>query len=381
MTRLFAPSLLGYCAVQLLFGLLFGASLGRSARAQTAAQPLAAGAAEHAAAVARARALLDSLMESESIPGLSAAVGRGGRVLWSEGFGFADLEHRTPVTTLTRFRVGSVSKPMTAAAIGLLVDEGKLDLDAPVQAYVPSFPEKRWPITTRLVAGHIAGVRHYLGDENFSAVRFPSVLAGLEIFANDALLFEPGTDYSYSSYGWNLLSAVVEGASGEEFLAFMNERVFAPLGMNHTAAGHTDSIIAHRTRFYVLSDDGSVLNAPFVDNSYKWAGGGFLSTPEDMLRFGAAHLRARFLSGETMAELFRPQTLRDGRSTGYGIGWRIALNEAGETVVSHTGGSVGGTTVLTVNRDTGVVVAIVANRSGAPLGIGLAAVVEELFER
>ncbi len=328
---------------------------------------------------AAARVLLDSVMKAHSIPGLSAAVGRGDRVLWSEGFGSADLTHGVSVTQLTKFRVGSVSKPLTAAALGVLLDAGRLDLDAPVQRYVPSFPEKRWPVTTRQLAGHLAGVRHYRGMENFSSARYPTVLSGLAIFRDDSLLHEPGTAYVYSSYGWNLISAVVEGASGEPFLTYMDRVVFDPLEMRHTVAGHTDSIIPHRTRFYVEGEGGQVLNAPHVDNSYKWAGGGFLSTPEDLLRFAAAHLDADFLSAATLEVLFEPQRLRNGDETGYGIGWRSSVNSRGERIVSHTGGSVGGRTVLTVNRDTGAIVAVTANLSGAPMSTDLAARIEDLF--
>lgn len=365
-------------------GLLLLAAGADAASAQarsTAAVAEGAVAAARIDAVQAARALLDSVRAAGSIPGLSVAVGRGPEVLWSQGFGFADLTHGTPVTPLTKFRVGSVSKPITAAAMGVLMEAGTLDLDAPVQRYVPSFPEKRWPVTTRQLAGHLAGVRHYRGMENLSAVRYPTVLSGLEIFQDDTLIAEPGTRYSYSSYGWNLISAVVEGASGEPFLPYMDRAVFEPLGMRRTLAGHTDSIIPHRTRFYVLDeDDGRVINAPFVDNSYKWAGGGFLSTPEDLVTFAAAHIDgAGFLADETLAALFASQRLRNGEETGYGIGWRTTANEHGEAVVSHTGGSVGGTTVLTLNRDTGLIVAIVANLSSAQLGTGLAARVEELF--
>lgn len=350
----------------------------------TASSPImlagpAAGQGPQASPEVAARVVLDSVMTAHSIPGLSVAVGRGSRVLWSEGFGFADLTHGVPVNPLTKFRVGSVSKPMTAAALGVLLEADRLDLDAPVQRYVPSFPEKRWPITTRQLAGHLAGVRHYRGMENLSAVRYGTVLSGLAIFQADSLLHEPGTAYVYSSYGWNLISAVVEGAAGEPFLAYMDRVVFGPLGMRHTVAGHTDSIIPHRTRFYVKRDRGPVLNAPYVDNSYKWAGGGFLSTPEDLLRFAAAHLNADFLSAATLEVLFASQRLRNGDETGYGIGWRSSTNRRGERLVSHTGGSVGGRTVLTVNRDTGVIVAMTANLSSAPITTDLAEQIEDLF--
>ncbi|MDE2803575.1 MAG: serine hydrolase [Gemmatimonadota bacterium] len=329
--------------------------------------------------VLAARALLDSVMEANSIPGLSVAVGRGSQVIWSEGFGYSDLTHDVRVTPSTKFRIGSVSKPITAAAIGVLVEAGALDLDAPVQTYVPSFPEKQWAVTTRLLAGHLGGIRHYQGDENFSAVRYPTVLSGLTVFQDDPLINEPSTEFSYSSYAWNLISAVIEGASGEAFLDYMDSVVFDPLEMGQTVAGHTDSIIVDRTRFYILSAAGDVLNAPYVDNSYKWAGGGFLSTPEDLLRFANGHLAPGYLQAETLELLFASQRTRDGTETGYGVGWRSGTNAHGERIVSHGGGSVGGRTMLTMNRDSGIIVAIVANLSSAPMTEELAGRIEELF--
>ncbi len=334
---------------------------------------------EHSAAIESARLLIDSLMEAEDIPGLSVAVGRGPEVIWSEGFGYSDLTHQVNVTPLTRFRIGSVSKPITAAALAVLVERGALDLDAPVQDYVPSFPAKRFSVTTRQLAGHLGGIRHYRGSENFSAVNYPDVLSGLVIFENDPLINEPGTEYSYSSYAWNLISAVVEGASGEPFLDFMEREVFGALGMDQTVADRNRPIIPHRTRFYVRDADGRVVNAPYVDNSYKWAGGGFISTPEDLLIFANAHLEPGYLRAETLELLFASQVLRDGAETGYGVGWRSSENVHGERVVSHGGGSVGGRTHLTLNRDTGLMVAIVANLSSAPMSAELAGRIEELF--
>ena len=125
----------------------------------------------YAAAAESARMLIDSLMAAEAIPGLSVAVGRATEVLWSEGFGYSDLTHDVKVTPETKFRIGSVSKPVTAAALAVLVERGALDLDAPVQDYVPSFPTKRFPVTTRQLAGHLGGIRHYEGMENFGAVK------------------------------------------------------------------------------------------------------------------------------------------------------------------------------------------------------------------
>lgn len=320
-----------------------------------------------AAAAARARAIACEKLAPE-IPGFAIAVAVDGRIVWSEAFGYADLEAKLPATPATQFRIGSVSKPLTAAAVAQLVERGKLDLDAQVQRYVPGFPPKGAPVTTRLVAGHLAGIRHYRGDEFTMNRRFATVTEGLTLFQDDSLLFAPGTRYSYSTYGWTLISAVVEGASGVEFLAYMSRHVFRPLGMTSTAPDRNDSLIPNRTRFYERRARLAFAVAPAVDNSYKWAGGGFLSTAEDLVRFGSAHLNPGFLKGETLELLFTPQRTTAGEATGYGIGWRVARDTLGHRHVHHTGGSVGGTTAFGVDRDSRVVFALVTNLSNARLG-------------
>lgn len=319
-----------------------------------------------AAVAAKARAIACEKL-APSIPGFALAVAVDGKLVWSEAFGYADLEAKRPATTLTQFRIGSVSKPLTAAAVAQLYEAGRLDLDAPVQRYVRGFPEKGAPITTRLLAGHLAGVRHYQGDEFNLNRRFPTVTAGLSIFQNDPLVAPPGTRFVYSSYGFNLISAVVEGASGEQFLTYMSRRVFMPLGMTHTAADKNDSLIPDRTRFYERTESGRFVLAPTVDNSYKWAGGGFLSTAEDLVKFGSAHLSPGFLKAATLELLFTPQRTTSGEVTRYGIGWIIATDTLGHRDVSHGGGSHGGTTAFGVDRDSRVVIALVTNLSEARL--------------
>ena len=231
--------------------------------------------AEYRATVARMRSLVCERL-APRIPGVQVAVAINGTLVWSEGFGYADAARRRPVTRATQFRIGSVSKPLTAATVALLYEQGKLDLDAPVQRYVPTFPDKGYPITTRQLAGHLAGIRHYRDREFFQTRHFATVRDGLAIFQDDSLLFPPGTRFSYSSYGWNLVSAVVEGAAGQDFLSYISARVFRPLGLTHTAPDRSDSLIPERTQFYDPDSNGAYHVAPTVDNSYKWARGGFV---------------------------------------------------------------------------------------------------------
>src|SRR6266566_4804824 len=271
--------------------------------------------AAYAATVAQERTLVCERLATR-IPGVQVAVAVNGRLVWSEGFGYADAERKKPVTRETQFRIGSVSKPLTAAAVALLYEQRKLDLDAPVQRYVPSFPDKGYPITTRQLTGHLAGIRHYKGEEFLLNRRFATVLDGLTIFQDDSLLFPPGTRFSYSSYAWNLVSAVVEGASGEDFLRYMAAHVFRPLGLTRTAPDRADSLIPGRTQFYDRDTVGGYRVAPAVDNSYKWAGGGFVSTAEDLVKFGSALLEPGFLKRETLELLFTSQHTSGGGGDG-----------------------------------------------------------------
>ena len=319
----------------------------------------------HAQEIDRARADVISLVKARRLPGLSVAVAIGGAIVWSEGFGVADLEQQVAVTPSTRFRIGSVSKIVTAAGLARLVEDGRLDLDAPIQKYVPTFPTKAWSVTVRQLAGHLAGVRHYRAEDFSGPLRgaphFDTLTSGLRIFQDDPLLFEPGTRIGYSSYGWNLIGAAMEGASGEEFLAYMQRVVFDPLNLRGLTNDRVRAILPYRTRFYMRDAQGAWTNAPYVDSSYKWPSGGFLSTADDLARFGSAHLRPGFLRQATLDLLFTPQRLKTGNETGVGIGWRIGHDERGRRILHHGGTIEGGRAMLMMFPDHQVVVAMMAN--------------------
>ncbi len=319
-------------------------------------------------AIKESRRLVDSLFNTGRTPGLDIAVSIHGTLVWSEAYGFADLEHEVPVIPgVTRFRIGSVSKPITAAALGKLMDRGDIDIDEAVQTYVPGFPLKEYPLTIKQVSGHIGGIRHYKNQEFLLSKHYNTVLEGLDIFKDDSLLFEPGSSFSYSSYGFNLLSAAIGGASGQNFLDFMQEQVFDPLGMSSTCADMNDSIIIHRSSFYELKDDSTFVNAAYVDNSYKWAGGGFISTTTDLLKFGEAHMHPGFLSEATLNTLTTPQVLSGGDTTNYGLGWFIDESN-GIKRIGHGGGSIGGITDLQVYPEKELVIAAVSNSSDTRFG-------------
>ena len=332
-------------------------------------------AAEHADAAERARPFVRAFVVEENLPGLSLAVGMAGEVVWAEGFGWADIDARRPVTPKTLFRVGSVAMPMTATAVGLLHERGLLDLDAPVRDYVPSFPEKEWSVTTRQLMGHVAGVRHYNDDEELLYMRdhCESPLDGLELFADDLLLFAPGTRYEFSSYGWILVGAVVEAAAGEPFLDFMQREVFDPLGMADTVLDDPARPGAETTSFYwpfaARDPTHGIEDANNPDNTCIQGAAALLSTPSDVVRFGAAMLDGRLIRAGTLDMLRTPLELESGESTGYGLGWFVRSAplgpEANTTIFGHGGSSAGGFTSFMTLPEHGIVVAVTTNVSYA----------------
>lgn len=314
--------------------------------------------------------LLSELVDDASLPGISFGVGRDGQLFWDQGFGFADIEQKIAASPLTRYRIGSISKPIAAAAIGVLVERGAIDLDAPVQQYAASFPVKGALVTTRQLAGHIAGIRGYQGDEFLSAKRYASIDEAMGVFKDDPLSFEPGTRYDYTTYGWTVVSAAIEGAAKEEFRQFVKKVVLTPLGMRETDAEDNRATTPHRARYYDLQTrgDGSrtLVNSPYVDLSNKWAGGGYLSTMRDLVRFGNAHLAAGFLKPETLAILMTPLLLNNGQPTRFGIGWESEADLHGRPTIGHTGGAVGGSSVLRLWPEAKLAIAASTNRTDDP---------------
>nr|XP_033776819.1 serine beta-lactamase-like protein LACTB, mitochondrial [Geotrypetes seraphini] len=400
-----------------------------------------------ARAIAQSRDLLQKIKDESGVPGIVVGVSVDGKEVWSEGLGFADIENRVQCNPATVMRIASISKSLTMMAVARLWQEGKLDLDAPVQKYVPEFPEKEFEgekvtITTRMLVSHLSGIRHYEKDvqavrdekaskaskrissapnvranvekdskkevkgiaktdaveikpkedndnkeSNFKLARkkrefdreeyylkekFKTVIDSLELFKNDPLVFKPGSQFLYSTHAWTLVSAVVERASEQKFVDYMKE-MFHDLGMHTTIQEEHEPIIYNRARFYVYNKKGHLVNTPYVDNSYKWAGGGFLSTVSDLLIFGNAllysyqlqqfhNLCSKLLPGylkpetTTMMWLPVPNTEmswdKDGK---YGMGWGTVekKQEYGQCrqqqhYVSHTGAAVGASCALLI---------------------------------
>jgi CubicO group peptidase (beta-lactamase class C family) len=275
------------------------------------------------------------------------------------------VENSVSVTPDTVFRLGSISKPVTAVAALKLAAKGKLDLDAPVQRYIPDFPKKPWPITTRQLLGHLGGIRHYRGPDEFGSTRhYGDLRSPLKIFDSDPLVAEPGAKFVYTTYGYVLIGAVIESAAGQPFVDFLTRNIFAPAGILHMQADDAFAIIRHRARGYRISSGGVLENCAFADTSNKIPGGGLSSTATDIVRFALAVREGKYFTAETMKLMFAPQRLNDGKQTQYGLGWNI-LRDANAELVGHGGGQQGVATFLLMDAAKGDVVALMANLEGA----------------
>ena len=330
-------------------------------------------AAQWAAAVHQGRQAVRAALTEQNLPGLSVAVGAGGNVVWAEGFGWADLDDRLKVTPDTRFRIGTASIALTSAAAGLLLEEGKLKLDDEIQAYVPSFPRKPWPVTVRQLMGHVAGVRTDGGDEGpLFGMHCEHPVEALAAFADRPLLFEPGTSYRHSSYGWILLSAAIAAAGEQPFLTFMRNQILDPLAMDNTRADPSteaagDRATSYFPRFASDSRYGYHAMRPLEYSCYAGASV-FVSTPSDLVRFALAVNGGKLLQPDTARLLQTPLRLPSGEETGYGLGWDLeTVTLAGNQVrvVGHDGDTLGGMVSSLMTFPDGLVVAVTSNISYA----------------
>jgi CubicO group peptidase (beta-lactamase class C family) len=241
--------------------------------------------------------------------------------------------------------MASVTKPMTALGVVKLAEEGKLNLDAEAREYVPYFPKKKWPVTVRHLLGHLSGISHYHDtDVEIHIKTHHNTRQAIGIFKDWELTAEPGSRFNYSSYGYNLLGAVIEGASGLSFADYMTGHIWRPLNMKSTRMDIADEIIPNRTRGYQLID-GEVKNCEFVDISSRFAAGGILASVVDMLSFARGLDKGKVLSLQAQEKMYESMVTKDKHFTEYGMGWAVDFL-SGFWNVSHSGGQAGTSTYL-----------------------------------
>ena len=241
--------------------------------------------------IAKIERLVTKSMNASGAPGLSLAVATENQLRYEQAFGLADIENQVAVTPKTRFRTASIAKPMTAVIVLSLAEEGTIDLDAEVQRYCAEYPQKRWTVTSRQLLGHLGGVRHYKSAaEARSTAHFFSLKSALTTFINDPLQHQPGTKFLYTTFGYNLLGSVAEGATDRHFMELLRSKVLGLAKMTDTVADDQIAITPRRTRGYLRATQallktlpadhnlkiGQIYNAPLHDTSMKIPGGGLL---------------------------------------------------------------------------------------------------------
>ena len=342
------------------------------------------------------------VVEEFGLIGLQMAVGTGEAEIWTEGYGMADLEHGIEVTGTTRFRTASISKWMTATAALKLVEDGQLDLDAPVREYCRWFPEKRWTVTTRYLLMHRAGVRHYWGANNEPratpaqrkvleerrmkerqgmTTRYTDVIAPLNAFKNDSLLFEPGTQFRYTSHGYRLVGCVLRGAADSPYRVLMDDLIFEPAGMTHTRDDDALDVIPERARGYTKTRNGEPRRSRFRDVSENLPAGGHVSTAADLVRFALAFTNDVLVTPESRARMTAPPPGVEETEAYYGFGVNVRAVEqlGGETMLMHTGGQNETRTFLLLVPSAGLAVAAMSNDETFS-GDAQSALIRKIFE-
>jgi len=310
--------------------------------------------------ICKAGKICKDFMDNTGVNGMQIGVSRKKKIIWSDALGYADISNRVFVTDSTKFRINSISKSLTSLALIKLDSENKLSLDSTVQKYIPEFPKKSFPISIRQLAGHLAGFRDY--DENnlndyIRSEHYDNAIQALKIFENDSLLFEPGTRFSYSSFGWNLIGAIIEKASGKDYLTYMAENIWKPLGLENTCGDNIKNKISNRSKFYDVTGEENDLG----DFSYKYSGGGLLSTSKDLLKIGNEILYGSYIDTKLKKSLFQTQYTSDNKETGYGLGWYIGKDKNGHRIWYHAGDSFSGSSYLVIYPDDEIVVSFLAN--------------------
>lgn len=319
--------------------------------------------------ICQANQLCKDFIDENGLNGIQISVGKENKLIWTGVFGNADSENKIPINNSTRFRINSISKSMTSVALTKLISEGKLDIDAPIQKYVPNYPMKKYQITTRQLAGHLAGIRDYKEDNLLDFIRtehYKNSTESIAIFKDDSLLFKPREKFYYSTFGWNLIGAIIEGISKENYLDYMKKNIWNPIGLLNTCGDDNSSPIPNRSKFYDLTGQINDLG----DWSYKYSGGGLLSTSEDLVKFGNEILNGKYFDKKELKKLFEPQTTLDNKTTNYGMGWYIGVDKNGHRIWYHSGDSFSSSSHLIIYPDDNLVVAFLANtQDGAAFDI------------
>lgn len=329
-------------------------------------------------AKAEAEKILYYLIQEEIIPGASITVTKQGKIIWQGGYGYADISKKTPVDPQkTIFRVASMSKAITGVLLARLQEQKKFDWNLSLYEYVPNFPPKPFDFTIKQLAGHLAGIRSYKANE-YTLNKKYSIEEGIDLFKDDILQSAPGTKFLYSSYGINLISLAIEKCLNKKFEDIAKDEVFKPLNMWRTFPDR-GKIITDEATPYTRTKKG-LDKATEVNNYFKLAGGGFLSTSHDIAKMGTAIERHSFLSQAVENEMLKKQCTTDDVEINYGIGWQNQRDWNGRDYFGHTGMGVGGFGWLSVYPNEQVVIVMLFNVTDPQISIYLQRLTDFILE-
>ncbi len=314
----------------------------------------------------KAKLFIEQAMEENKLPSLSIAVSYKGDVVFAEALGFSNIENKVKASAKSVYRVGSISKSITATQIMLLKQQGKIDINTFIMDYCGAFPDKGVLITSKQLLSHLGGIRHYnfnspdLKKEYYSLTRYSSSAHSLDIFKTDSLVSNPGTKHHYSSYGYSILGCIIENIEKTSFQKAIKKNIFNLVKMNQSTVDIPEQIIPYRVSAYERLRDGTWANTPPVDLSNKYPGGGILSTPTDLVKFGNSLLQFQILNKESTEEMWTPLSTSNGSSTNYALGWRVSDDKK---EIYHGGSSAGGTSYLYIRPEEQLVIAFCSNSS------------------
>ncbi|WP_157472494.1 serine hydrolase domain-containing protein [Neolewinella persica] len=315
---------------------------------------------------------LDDAVNNGYCAGIAAGIMADGEISWQGNAGFADREAETAFFGETINRTASIAKPMTAVAVMQLAEQGKLDLDAPVGNYLPAFAAgDKAEVTVRHLMQHASGIRGYeKNKERQNYVNYPTLTDAMKVFMDSKLAFTPGTDYSYTTYGYVVLGVLIEVVSGKTYEAYLQENVWTPAGMTRTGLEKAGVDYPGKAALYHQLKPGKIKPAKATDLSDRVPGGGIQSTVDDLLRFGAAVLDGTLVTPESLAAMTADSGLKK-EDNGYGMGWYLyGENEIVGALFGHNGEQLGCSSFLFLIPETNSVVAIVSNTSGAKREVG-----------
>ncbi len=314
--------------------------------------------------------LVETLMEElmklpDTPPGMSVAVSSNDQIIFAEGYGYSNLSTKQRVTPKTQFRAASVSKIITVTALAKLMEEDKLNVNGFVHEYLPSYPKKTHPFTIKQLSGHLSGTPHYSNKDKVEVRHYHSVEDALDVFSHIPLLSKPGDTYRYSTHAYTLLSRVMEKASNKSFLNLLKEDVLKPLSMHSTGPHEINNPTKDMTALYNVHRDGinKRLHTKIIypeNPSYKWAGGGLISTPSDLVKMANSYMNG-FIKTKVVDAIFETQRLNSGEATGVGIGWRQNWDIDNRRIYEHAGAMEGTRTVVSLFPDQELAISVMGN--------------------